>query len=924
MLPVSIKFELNGVHTTHETQPDRPLLDVLRDDLNLTGTKKGCDYEGLCGTCTVIIDGKARRACRTPISKISGKRVFTIEGLSLGEDIHAIQQAFIDHGSVQCGYCTPGMIMSTKALLDHNPTPTRDQINHAIQGNLCRCTGYKKIVAAILDLAADFPTPIVPIDDHLVGGSQIRHDSLGKVTGETKFAGDIRLPSMLHLNIKRSVHSFGKIISIDKSLALAVPGVVAVYTAQNIPGVKSFSDLWGSKDDQVSTEFHPSTALEPLLADDLVRMQGEPIALVVGEDAQSAQAGSDAIQVSYDPLEPIFDPQLALADTAYPLHPGGNLYEIGEIKKGDVNKSLAGADITVELDFVQATQDHVTIEPNSVLGYIDANGRVVVIGPSHQPHARKLQIAQMLDIDPDDVRVIVSPMGGSFGGHHHFWPLLAVALPTYLLKQPVRLVFKRSEVFEASLKRHAFKTSCQIGATKDGVLTSLHTKAIGNAGPYGGAPTIAAFVALCGMGPYKWPAIDNECRIAHTNWANAGPYRGYGMPQGVLGLECTLDEVARQLHIDPLDMRYNNIVNNEDGTTTGQSFDEYFAIKEVLDAINPKWLDMQQSTRQLQARSSEHLRYGVGLATNWYQYGKSGEFRTSAQAGLNEAGEIVLYYSAYTAGIGSDSVLNQLASEVLDVPRDEIFYVNNDTDFTLDSKITGACRTTYWVGGAVQQAARQLKEEILSTATEWLNVPAEILILTGTSVYEKNNPSNLVSLKQIANLWRQNGYETVFTGVMDLEDRFRHRDTNFHQLGHFVCGVAIAQVSLNKKTGKINVLKVDVAQDVGRAINPINLQGQIEGAVVMEVGSVLMEEHIPGQTVNFKKYPIPRAKDVPDIEVILVEVPGMDGPLGVKGAGEAVMGHSRAAILNAISDAAGTRITRVPVTPARLLRALDM
>jgi CO/xanthine dehydrogenase Mo-binding subunit len=306
------------------------------------------------------------------------------------------------------------------------------------------------------------------------------------------------------------------------------------------------------------------------------------------------------------------------------------------------------------------------------------------------------------------------------------------------------------------------------------------------------------------------------------------------------------------------------------------------------------------------------------LAANWYQYGKSGELRTPAQAGLDEEGRIVLYYTAYAAGNGSETVISQLASQELGIPTQDIQWVNNDTDRTLESRITGACRTTYWVGGAVQQAVRILKREILATASEHLEVPVADLCLTRQGVREISRPGQPVTLRQIASFWRECGKATVFTGVLDLEEHYPDRDPRFSQLGHFVCGAAIAQVRLDRLTGKVKVLKVVVAQDVGRAINPLDLEGQIQGAVLMELGSALMEEHIPGRTLDFKSYPVPRAKDAPEIEVILVEVPGIDGPYGAKGAGEAMMGHSRAAILNAISDAAGTRLTHIPVTPARL------
>jgi CO/xanthine dehydrogenase Mo-binding subunit/aerobic-type carbon monoxide dehydrogenase small subunit (CoxS/CutS family) len=928
MSRVRVSFELNGIETAVESEANRTLLDVLRNDLGLTGTKKGCDAEGRCGGCTVIIDGKAKRACRTSIEDVRQKRVFSIEGVALCDALHPLQQAFIDCGAVQCGYCTPGMILSAKALLDSNPNPSRAEILHAIQGNLCRCTGYTKIIDAIAraaDVLRGDPSSNPPTRSEftLIGEDLRRLDSLGRVTGSSQFAGDITLPNMLHVKVIRSKHALAWIKSIDARAALRIPGVKAVITAKDIHGVKSFSDLWGSKNDNVSTKDHPTTAVEPLLAEDLVRMVGEPVALVAGCDEESALAGSEAVQIEYEVLEPVYDPEQALKETAFRLHPGGNLYEYGEIKKEGPPDLAEDAQVKVELDFSLASQDHVALEPVSSVAYIDESGRLVVVGPSHQPHARKEQIARMLDIDPERVRVIIPPVGGSFGSKHHFWPLLAVALPAYLLRQPVKLVYTRAEVFEAGLKRHAFKFKYRITANQDGRLTRLHMRGFGNAGPYGGAPTIGEFVALCGAGPYDWPAIDSEVRVAHTNWANAGPFRGYGMPHGVLGLECTLDELARQANIDPLELRYLNAIEPGEISAGGQPFDEPFGFTKVLDALRPRWLALRQSTKELQANSPAHERYGIGMAANWYQYGKSGEQRTNAQAGLDENGKIVLYYTAYTAGAGSDTVMGQIASQELGIPRSEIAFVNNDTDQTLDSKITGACRTTYWVGGAVQKAVQALREEIYATAVELLKVPEDSLRLTGKEVYDSTRPSESVSLSEIAALWRRNGKSAVFTGTLDLEGRYPQRDPRFMLTGNFVCGAAIAQVRLDTHTGKIKVLKVVVAQDVGRALNPMDLEGQIEGAVLMELGSVLMEEHIPGQTLDFKSYNIPRAKDAPAVESILVEVEGSEGPYGAKGVGEAVMGHSRAAMLNAICDASGRRITRLPVTPARLLKALQ-
>jgi CO/xanthine dehydrogenase Mo-binding subunit/aerobic-type carbon monoxide dehydrogenase small subunit (CoxS/CutS family) len=901
-----IAFELNGAPLTVETDPAQSLLDLLRDELDLTGTKKGCDYEGQCGACTVLVDGRAVRACLTPIGKLARKQIVTIEGIGTPGQLHPLQQAFINQGAVQCGYCTPGMIMAAKALLDRNPNPARADVLRALQGNLCRCTGYVKIVEAVISPAAGLnqngSTPPVDIPQ-AIGGSLHRQNGVGKVTGTTHYAGDIKMPGMLHAKVLRSPYAHAKITRIETEPARNVPGVRGVFTGADVPGVKCFADIMDAGE-ALAAQKLSNRAREPILAEDRVRMIGEPIAIVVAGDEKSAQAGVEAIRVTYELLESIFDPQTALLESTAALHPGGNVYETDRIVKGNARVALETAEVYVEAGYSMPSQDHVTLEPESIVAYIDPVGRVVVMGPTQQPHVRKEQIAAMLDIAPGRVQVIAAEMGGSFGGRHYFWPVVATALPAFLLQQPVKLIYTRREVFEATFKQHPFQLEYQVGARPDGKLLGLRVRALGNA-----------------IGPYHWPAIEYDTRIAHTNWANAGPFRGYGLQQGVFALECCLDELAVRLAIDPLELRLLNAVDQQSGTTLGQSFDEPFEFQSVLTAIRPEWAAMRRATKTLHAQTSGNKRFGAGLAAAWYRFSKAGATQVSAQAGLDPDGRITLYYTAVKSGQGLDTVMSQLAAHELGVPRAAIALVNGDTAATVSSQVYGGCRSTYWIGGAIQQAARTLKHAILSTVAELLDITPEKLRLAGHEVYVTDARPQSIPLRQVAAEWQRTGQPLKYTGSFSLNGRLL-QDGPSHALGHYVAGVALAQVRVNVKSGKVKVLRVVVAQDVGRAINPVDLQGQIEGAVVMELGATLMEEYIPGQTLNLKHYRIPRIRDVPEIKVLLIERPGKHGPLGAKGAGEAVMGHVRAAIANAVYDATGVRIHRLPATPARVLEAL--
>jgi aldehyde oxidoreductase len=887
-----LTFQLNGAAIQVEVPRNQTLLECLRETLDLTGTKKGCDNEGQCGACTVLLNDRPVRACLTPTVKVSGQRVTTIEGLTF----HPLQQAFVDHGAVQCGYCTPGMLMSAVALISRNPTPAQADIAQALQGNLCRCTGYVKIIQAVQDGAARLlqKTASPPCFTGVIGheSRRLTADDIGKVTGNLRYASDIKLPGMLMIRVLRSPHHYARILRLNTAPAKKLAGVTAVITTADIPGQRAFSDILDDNDNRSK-----KIIKEPVLADQVVRMLGEPIALVIGTSETAAQAGVEAIEIDYEPLPPVHNPNLSDLIT----------YETDRFTRTPDHSFSPGDEIVIETTCSLPSQDHVTMEPGSAIAFVDDHNRLVVKGPTQQPHVRKQQIAAMLNISPNHVRVIVPEMGGSFGGWHYFWPILAIALPAYLLRRPVKYVYSRREAFEATTKRHAFQFDTRISAGRDGQLHNLKVTALGDAGPYGGAPGIAALVTQSGIGPYLWPGVDFHTRIVHTNGPHGGAFRGYGMPQGAFALETALDELAVGLNLDPLELRLLNAADQQN--TLGLPFAEPFVFKRVLETVRPYWAMFRDEARRCaEHTSSPHIVCGAGLAASWYRFSKAGATHEDAQIKLGPDGKITLYFTALKAGQGLATVMSQLAAHELGVPQGTLTLINSDTDLTPYSQVYGGSRSAYWVGGAVQCAARALKDAILSTAAEMLDVNPAHLHLTPEAV-SNHNGDLVLSLQAIAAEWKRTGQRAIYTG------RFMIPADPSQPLGHFVSGVALATVQVNRFSGQVKVRHILVAQDVGRVLNPLDLQGQIEGAVMMELGATLMEQYIHGETSNFKQYNIPRIKDTPKITVIPLEGTGQDGPHQAKGLGEAVMGHIRAAITNAIFNATGIRVRRLPVTP---------
>jgi aldehyde oxidoreductase len=503
-----------------------------------------------------------------------------------------------------------------------------------------------------------------------IGGSTRRIDSLGKVTGKTRYVEDIGMPGLLHACALRSPHHFARLLSIDITGAEQLSGVVRIITASNIPGI---NELVGySRSEPVLTSIG-----------DTVRQRGAPIALVVAKTLDQARGALEAIEVEYKVYSPVFGEKEALKENAEQIYPGGNILNSYQLKHGDLQAAFEGSDLLIETDYYTAFQEHSSLEREAALGYIDELGRITVVAGTHEPHWQQGFIAQTLAVDASTVRVIVPPTGGSFGGRQDPWPFCATGLIVHLLRQPVRLTHSRSEVFSSTPKRHPYHVNLKIGATASGQLTGIRVRINADTGGYDSAGYwIPNYAITASGGAYAWQAVDAFAQSYFTNAAKCGQFRGFGTPQSVFALESTLDELTQKLNVDALEFRLQNRLSQDGISFLGYPAGESLGYEQVLEAIRPRYQEFLAEMQDYNAQNSNTNRMGVGLAGMWYRFGKSGSLQVETHAELASDGHFVIYCSAPDYGQGITTVMVQLAAESLAIPRECIELVNADTGRT--------------------------------------------------------------------------------------------------------------------------------------------------------------------------------------------------------------------------------------------------
>lgn len=946
-----VEFTVNRNPVRVEAELGATLLEVLRDKLGLLGAKNGCG-KGHCGACTVIVDGQARRACVVKAGLVAGSKIITIEGLAEGGRLHPVQRAFIEAGAIQCGFCTPGMIMSVVALLAHSPDPTDAEVKEALRHNLCRCTGYASVLRAVRLAAARMRGEAAggagrgPSTKGLaaVGKPVPRTGGEARAAGHPIFAGDLSFPNMAHGKLVFSEHPHAEVVSVDAGAALALPGVLAVLTAADIPGRNAFGLL---------------VPHQPVLAGERVRHLGDPVAVVFADAPREAAAAAALVKVTYRPLRAVFSPEEALAEGAPLLHDGGNVMHRVEVRKGDAAQAFERADIIVEDSYTVPMVEHAYLEPEAAVAVPGSEGGVTVYTGSQGSTAYREMIAASLALPEDKVRVIFTPTGGAFGGKEEPTVQIHSALGTLRLGRPVKMVLTREESIRMSTKRHAERIHMRHGATRDGRLVAMEARVLADTGAYAslGKPVVFRSAVVSG-GPYDIPNVSVVSTGVYTNNPVAGAFRGFGSTQVAFAAEVQMDKLAHRLGMDPVEFRRRNALVEGKETITGQVLGPGTAYVETLEAVAGKVAALRveaaaaragtAASREASGAPPGSRKFGVGVASAYKNVGIGAGKRDGAGAAVRlvEAGRLQVRVGSTDIGQGSDTVMAQLAAEVTGLPLGLIDVLSSDTALCPDGEETTASRQTYVTGNAVVEAARAFCLRLAAFAGETYGVPPGDLRLEGDSLLLGPGPSRpggkgraaprAVTLTELARQAREAGrpleaeYFYVAPETNALRERADKTASDDPRLWdvHFAYSYATqaALVAVDESTGEVEVLKVAAAHDAGRVINPQGVQGQLEGGIVMGLGYALSEGLVldHGRIINdnLAKLRVPAVDVTPAMDLAVVEKPDPGGPFGAKGMGELAMNPTAPAIVNAIHDAVGVWINDLPANKERVLTAL--
>jgi CO/xanthine dehydrogenase Mo-binding subunit/aerobic-type carbon monoxide dehydrogenase small subunit (CoxS/CutS family) len=903
-----IEFRLNGVAVAVQAEPVRRLADILRDELGAIGTKIGCNA-GDCGACTVLLDGVQVCACLIAVGQVGGCAVTTVEGLAVNGELNALQRAFHRHGAAQCGICTPGMLMAASDLLAREKRPTGAMVLDALGGVLCRCTGYRKIVEAVLDVAGS-GSPPSPGTGAAVGARIAKVDGIAKLNGAERYGADAAPTDALWLRAVRSPHASARFTLGDFApLHAKYPGLARIFTAADVPGANSFG-------------IYPDIKDQPVLADGFVRFRGEAVLALVG-DAATIEALTDAeIPIAWREQKPVIGIDAALAADAPPLHEAhpDNILITGQVRSGNVAAALAASEAVVGGTFETGFVEHAYIEPEA--GYARRVGdRIEIFACTQTPYMDRDEVARVLGVAPGLVRIIPSAIGGGFGGKLDLslQPLIATA--AWLLDRPVRCVYTRPESMASTTKRHPARIKASIGADAEGRLTALDFQADFNTGAYASwGPTVANRVPIHASGPYVVPAVRAEGRAIYTNETPSGAFRGFGVPQAVIATETLLDELAEMLGIDALELRHRNAIRVGDRTATGQVIAASAGLAACLDALRPRWRAAREGAEAANRRADGAVRRGVGIAAMWYGIGNTSLSNPSTmRVGIDRNGRVTLYSGAVDIGQGSNTIMAQICADALGIPVGALALVTGDTDLTPDAGKTSASRQTFVSGAAVKLAGEDLRRQIL--ARVGAGATARIAIVDGQL---RVRDAGTVHEIDLGGLPVSNESGDVLSGSGHFDPPTTPLDENGQGAPYasYAFAAQMAEIEVDTRLGTVTVKRITAAHDVGRAVNPVQVEGQIQGGVAQGIGLALMEEYLPGRTENLHDYLIPTIGDVPDIECLLIEDPEPLGPYGAKGIGEPALIATAPAILNAIHHAAGIRLRRIPATPDRVRAAL--
>jgi CO/xanthine dehydrogenase Mo-binding subunit/aerobic-type carbon monoxide dehydrogenase small subunit (CoxS/CutS family) len=893
-----MSYQINGKEVSESPRAGQCLRTFLRQ-LGHFGVKKGCDA-GDCGACTVLIDGEPVHSCLIPAFRADGHAVTTIEGLAPDGGAHSMQQAFLDAQGFQCGFCTAGMILTCASLNQAQ----RQDLGAALKGNICRCTGYRAIEDALNGRKN--------VDDAVAAGTAFGRSLPAPagpqvVCGAVRYTFDVAMEGMLHIKMLRSPHPHAKIIAIDKTAALATPGVHAVLSYEDAP------------DRLFSTARHEKTWMDPddtRILDNVVRFIGQKVAAVVAETEAAAEEGCRRLKVEYDILPAVVDPAQAVAPGAPAIHDGKTpKHRVANAQRnivvethgefGDVAAALAQAAATYEGTFVTQRVQHAALETHGGLAWVDAAGVLNVRSSTQTPFLTRRALADIFNLVPDKVRVFCERVGGGFGGKQEMFVEDILALAALKTGRPVKFELTREEQFTSTSTRHPMRVTVKAGADKDGILTALQLDVLSNTGAYGNHAGPVLFHA-CGesIAIYNCPNKKVDGISAYTNTVPSGAFRGYGLPQTQFAVECAIDELAKGLGISPYEIRRRNMVKQGDPMLSPPGSDHTdvlygsYGLDQCLDLVERA---MQAPGPKVEL--SDDWLIGDGIALAMIDTAPPDGHIADSKITLREDGGFELVVGTSEFGNGTSTVHRQIAATALATTVDQIRLLQSDTAH--GGHDTGAYGSTgtFVAGRATQAAAENLAEHIrifASTATK--TSPDACVLENDSAICGKQH----LSFAALAEAARSQGQTLSANGTSKGTPR---------------------SVAVNKGTGEVKILRSVHAADAGRVANPMQCRGQVEGGVAQSLGATLYEEMViddGGRVVNskFRDYHLPTFADIPRTEVYFADTTDSIGPMGAKSMSESPYNPVAAALGNALADATGIRFTAVPFKPDRLFPAL--
>jgi putative selenate reductase molybdopterin-binding subunit len=963
----AITLTINGEEKTLTVRRSETLLDALRG-ASYTSVKHGC-RTGDCGVCTVLLGGEPVHSCQIQAAQAEGREVTTVEALSADGQLHPIQQALIETGGFQCGYCTPAHVLVIKALLDRNPDPSEADIRAAMAGVLCRCTGYVKIVQAVQRAAAvlrgEAVAPFVPVQETLaagespadlleryyriaedggqlpplvisppdmsplqvVGKAEPKVDAVKLVTGRPVYTDDVKMEGMLYGALLTSPHAQARIKRIDASRARALPGVHAVLTHEDIPRVKYASG---------GQSYPQPPPFDQVVLDNKVRHVGDRVAVVAAETPELAQRALRLIDVEYEVLPHVLDPEAAMQEGAPVVHDEPdtegiydaerNIVHHIEAEIGDAEAQWAKADYVFEREYRTPQQQHAHMEPHVCITYWDEDDRLVVRSSTQVPFHIRRMLAPLIDVPVKRIRVVKPRIGGGFGNKQEMILEDLCAHLTIATGRAVRMEYTRRQEFTSSRSRHPQIMRYKIGLTKDGEAVATELYLIGDTCAYGThGLTVQMVGGQKGLTLYNTPYSKFLCDVVYTNKPSPGAFRGYGAMQCFFGIETLMSEIADEMGWDVVAFKRKNWIKQGEELLLAKALGEgREGFEQIIRSsgleqcvqVGLEAMDWSNRRGKMNTASDSPIRHGIGMAVMLHGSGIAGLDMAAATIKMNDDGSFNLLIGATDLGTGSDTILAQMAAEVLGVPVEDMIVYSSDTDFTPFDKGAYASSTTYISGGAVRKAALKVAEQIKAHAAVMLGLEsAEGLTLRDRQVLTPDGRSLTLEQVALSSLHQQEQHQIIASAS--------HK--SYESPPPF--GAQFVELTVDTETGQVTVERMLMVVDAGRVINPITASGQVEGGLQQVLGFAHCEEMVydeDGRMVNprFGPYRVYRNNEMPKLEVMFVQTEEPSGPFGAKSIAEVSMDGIAPAMADAIHDATGVWVRELPFTPERVWRAL--